>query len=310
MATHLAPIVAIVGPTASGKSDLALDLARGAGAEIVSCDSQQVYRGLDIGTAKPTVDERLEVPHHLIDVVEPDRVFSAAEYATMARRTLADLRLRGILPLVVGGTGLYLRALRWGLFDGPARHAGLRTRLERALQRHGAVRLHRRLARVDAEAAGRIDPRDRLRLVRALEVFLLTGQTISVHQRSGQRALAGFEWLLVGLAPSRPELRRRVEARSRAMLERGLIEETAGLLAAGHSPELRPLQAIGYRQAVAVLQGRMTRGTALESLVTDTMRLAKRQMTWFRHQEPGVQWFAEASEARSTVQEWLAGRSG
>jgi tRNA dimethylallyltransferase len=301
-----APLIAVVGPTASGKSALALRLARERGGEIVSCDSLQVYRGLDIGSAKPTPEERRLVPHHLIDVVSPDEAFSAAEYAVRARQSLSGIAGRGRLPLVAGGSGLYLRALLHGLFAGPARHEELRRRLEGLADRFGDARLHRLLASRDPEAARRLPVRDRVRVVRALEVLFRTGRPISAHHREGAQPLEGFRVLLVGLAPDRGELRGRVEARTRAMMTGGLVEEVQGLLARGYSPDLRPLQSIGYRQAVAVLDGRMSRGEAERVIVTETMRLAKRQMTWFRHQAK-VTWFETAEAAHQAAREWLSG---
>jgi tRNA dimethylallyltransferase len=298
------PLVAIVGPTASGKSALALGLARERFGEIVSCDSQQVYRGLDVGSAKASPAERAEVRHHLLDVVSPDQPFSAAEYARLARGALRDIASRGRLPLVAGGTGLYLRALLQGLFDGPSRDEARRRRLEAMGERFGNARLHRLLARVDPEAAARIRPPDRVRVVRALEVYWSTGRPISLQQREGALPLAGFRSLVVGLDPGRGALRANVTARTRRMLEGGLLGEVRGLLDRGLDPGLRPLQSIGYRQAVAVLQGRLGTAEAEASIVTDTMRLAKRQMTWFRHQAE-VQWFREAEEARRAVLAWL-----
>jgi tRNA dimethylallyltransferase len=300
-----APLIAVVGPTASGKSALALRIARERGGEIVSCDSLQVYRGLDVGTAKPTPEERRLVPHHLIDVVSPDEVFSAAEYALRARDALAAIAGRGRLPLVAGGSGLYLRALLQGLFAGPARDEHLRRRLERLAGRFGDARLHRVLARGDPETAARLRPRDRVRVVRALEVLFTTGRPISSHHREGSEPLVGFHVLLVGLGLDRQELRRRVEARTRGMMEGGLVEEVRGLLARGYPADLRPLQSIGYRQVVALLQGRMSRQEAEREIVTETMRFAKRQMTWFRHQA-SVTWFEDADAAYRASLEWLS----
>jgi tRNA dimethylallyltransferase len=299
-----APLVAIVGPTASGKSALALQLARERAAEIVSCDSLQVYRGLDVGSAKASPAERASVPHHLLDVVEPDQPFSAAEYARLARAAARDIASRGRLCMVAGGTGLYLRALLQGLFEGPSRDEALRRRFEALGGRFGDARLHRLLAHVDPEAAGRIRPRDRVRVVRALEVFWATGRPISLQQREGTLPLAGFRPLVVGLDPGREALRAAVVARTRRMLSEGLLDEVRGLLDRGYAPDLRPLQAIGYRQAVAVLQGRLGAAQAEQSIVTDTLRFAKRQMTWFRHQADVV-WFREADEARRAVLAWL-----
>ena len=299
-----APLVAIVGPTASGKSALALQLARERCGEIVSCDSLQVYRGLDIGSAKATSAERAEIQHHLLDVADPGEVFSAADYPRLARAALDDVRARGRLPIVAGGTGLYLRALVVGLFDGPRRDEALRRRLEALCDRFGDPRLHRLLGHVDPVAAARISPHDRLRVVRALEVFRATGRPISEAQRQGASPLLGYGILLVGLDPGRPALRTAIEARTRQMLERGLIDEVRGLLSRGTDPLARPLQAIGYRQALSVQRGEMTLLEAEKAIVAATLRFAKRQMTWFRHQAD-VRWFSHAEEAREAVLAWL-----
>jgi len=301
-----APLVAVVGPTASGKSALALRLARACSGEIVSCDSLQVYRGLDIGSAKPTAEERAEVRHHVLDVADPDEPFSAATYARLAREALADVASRGKVAIVAGGTGLYLRALLRGLFEGPSRDAGLRQRLERLAGRFGDARLHRLLARVDPQAAARIRPRDRVRVVRALEVYRLTGRPISEGQRQGGEPLRGFRVLVVGLDPGRAALREAVERRTREMLARGLVEEARALVAR-FGPGLRPLRSIGYRQAVAVVRGELTRDEAEASIVTETMRFAKRQRTWFRHQQPDVVWFVRADDALAAALRWRDG---
>jgi len=297
-------LVAIVGPTASGKSALALSLAREVPAEIVSCDSLQVYRGLDIGSAKPTLAERRAVPHHLIDVVDPDQDFSAADYARLARAALREISARGRLPIVVGGTGLYLRALLRGLFAGPSRDAQVRERLEKVAARRGDASLHRLLARVDPAAAARIEVRDRVRVIRALEVWRASGRPLTAHHREGAEPLAGYVSLVAGLAPSREALRAAVEARTRAMFEAGLVDEVRGLLAR-YPATLRPLGAIGYRQAAAVARGEWTVDQAQRDMVKDTMRYAKRQSTWFRHQED-VRWFESAEEARGATFDWLA----
>jgi len=300
------PLVAIVGPTGSGKSDLALRLAEERGGEIVSCDSLQVYRGLDIGSAKATAEERARVPHHLLDLRDPDEDFSAAEYAQLARAAVADITARGRLPIVAGGTGLYLRALLTGLFEGPSRDEALRARLEAIADRFGNARLHRALRRVDAEAAERIPPQDRLRIIRALEVFRVTGRPISDQQRESTDPLRGYRTHIVGLAPDREELRGRVVARTQEMFARGLLDEVRGLIARGYGPDLRPLQAIGYRQAVDVVEGRMTIADAEAAVVMETMRYAKRQRTWFRHQA-AVLWLERAEDAYSEVVGWLTG---
>jgi tRNA dimethylallyltransferase len=296
-------LIAIVGPTASGKSALALRLAEAHGGEIVSCDSLQVYRGLDVGSAKAGAEDRRRVRHHLLDVVHPDQHFSAADYARLARAALDEVAGRGALPIVAGGTGLYLRALLGGLFEGPSRDPGLRLRLERMASRFGDPRLHRLLARVDPEAAARTAVRDRVRVVRALEVYWTSGRTLSEHQRAPLRPLTGYDVRIAGLAPPREALLRAVERRTDEMLAGGLLDETRALLAR-YGAGLRPLDAIGYRQAVAVLQGRTDVAQARRDMVKATMRYAKRQMTWFRHQAT-VEWFAEAEAAFASVSSWI-----
>jgi tRNA dimethylallyltransferase len=297
-------LIAIVGPTASGKSALGLRLALEHGGEIVSCDSLQVYRGMDIGSAKPTAAERARVPHHLIDVADPDEGFTAAEYSRRGREALRAISGRGRWPLVVGGSGLYLRALVSGLFEGPSRDEALRRRLEAIADRFGDARLHRVLRRVDPAAGARIEVRDRIRVVRALEVFRATGRSLSQHHRAGALPLAGYDVRLVGLSPSRDVLRLAIERRTDEMLAKGLLDETRGLL--GRYPsDLRPLQAIGYRQAAAVVRGEWEVEAARRDMVKETMRYAKRQMTWFRHQAQ-VTWCATGAEAYALVSAWLA----
>jgi tRNA dimethylallyltransferase len=302
------PLIAIVGPTGSGKSALALRLARELGGEIVSCDSLQVYRGLDIGSAKATQQERTEVKHHLLDVVEPGEEFSAAEYARQGRTALAEIAARGRLPIVAGGTGLYLKALLQGLFEGPARNEPLRRRLEALAERHGDARLRRLLGRVDPESAARLAARDRVRIVRALEVFWTTGRPLTALHREGARPLRGFATLVLGLAPDRADLRLRVEQRAREMFEGGLLDEVRALLGRGLPPDLRPLRAIGYRQAVAVVLGQQSPEDAERETVAETLQFAKRQMTWFRHQAQ-VTWYNDAATAARGARAWLKERS-
>jgi len=304
LATPAAPLIAIVGPTAAGKSALALRLARRHHGEIVSCDSLAVYRGLDIGSAKPTVAERGGVPHHLVDVVDPGDDFSAADYGRLGRRALREITARGRLPIVVGGTGLYLKALLHGLFAGPSRDPALRGRLEAIAERFGDARLHRLLSRVDPAAAARIPVRDRVRIVRALEVFRQTGRPISELHRGGSEPLEGYSVLVVGIAPERAALGAAVQRRTDEMLERGLVDEVRGLLARGYPSDLRPLQAIGYRQAVMVATGSASLEEARRDMVQATLRFAKRQMTWFRHQAD-VRWCADAAAAEALAAGWL-----
>ena len=300
------PLIAVVGPTAAGKSALALRLAREHGGEIVSCDSLQVYRGLDIGSAKATPEERASVPHHLIDVVEPDAVFSAADYARLAREATAAIRARGRLPVVAGGTGLYLRALLYGLFEGPSRNEALRARLERIAVRFGDARLHRLLRRVDPRAAERTHPQ-RPRPHRA------GARGLRAHgpadQRAARRARAGrsrarsscSDSLRTAAGSGRPS--RRAPARC---WSGGSLEEVRALMARFGEPLPRPLAAIGYRQAVSVLRGELTLEAAEQSIVTETLRFAKRQMTWFRHQTPrDVRWFEDPEAAYGFAAGWL-----
>jgi tRNA dimethylallyltransferase len=302
-------LVAIVGPTASGKSAAALALARERGAEIVSCDSLQVYRGFDIGSAKATPDEQKEVPHHLIDVVDPEEVFSAAEYARRARQALLEIRERGRLPIVVGGSGLYLRALFEGLFPGPPRDEGLRRRLEGIGARTGGPeRLHRLLARVDPVSASRIPPRDRVRVVRALEVFRKTGRSLS-SQHGDAQSLSGFSARIFGIGLPREALRKRVEARTEEMFARGFLEEVARLVERPLGQGLRPLQSIGYRQALAILRAETDRVSGARDIVTETMRYAKRQTTWFRHQPPRAEWCPSPEEALDRARGFLEGKA-
>jgi tRNA dimethylallyltransferase len=309
MAPPSPPLIAIVGPTGAGKSALALAIARSHGGEIVSCDSLQVYRGLDIGSAKVSEVERREVPHHLLDVVGPDQDFSAAEYARLARSAVREVASRGKIPIVAGGTGLYLRALLEGLFEGPPRQSGLRHRLTNLASRYGDLRVHRLLRQVDPATAAGVDPNDRVRVVRALEVYFASGRPISEQRRQGADPLSGFRVLTLGLCPDRALLRIAIEQRTDAMLRAGLVDEAARLLARGYSPSLRPLMAIGYRQAVRVARGEMSEAAARQEIVAETMRYAKRQMTWFRHQAT-VRWCARAREAEDAAQAWIGAGEG
>jgi len=304
MAAAAPALIGIVGPTAAGKSEAAVTLALAVGGEIVSCDSLQVYRGLDLGSAKPTPAERLGVAHHLLDVADPSQPFSAAAWVSLAQAAIAGIVQRRRVPIVVGGTGLYLRALLHGLFEGPSRDETLRRRLAAIAERYGRERLHRLLRGIDAEAAARIAPADPLRVIRAIEVFRATRKPLSSHFDTTRTGLPGFRVGLFGLSPPRERLRVRVEARTAAMLADGLVAEVRGLLKAGLGPGARPLQAIGYRQALAVILGEMDVATAQRAIVTETMRYAKRQRTWFRHQAE-VKWFEDSAGLCAAAQAWL-----
>jgi tRNA dimethylallyltransferase len=284
-------LVIIAGPTATGKTALAIELAIRYGAEIVSADSRQVFRYLDIGTAKPTLAQRGIVPHHLLDVVNPDEPFDSARFRALAVQAIDNAVQRGKRALVVGGTGLYLRALTRGLFAGPPADAVLRARLQEQEQSEGRGFLHGWLAGVDPEAAARLHPNDTVRLIRALEVFLLSGTPMSRWQQDHSFRDRPFTTLTISLVMERETLARRIEERCRQMVRDGLVEEVRHLWEMGYGPELTPLQTIGYAQVGEVLQGRCGLEEALARMAQETRRLAKRQLTWLRA-EPEVRWFA------------------
>jgi tRNA dimethylallyltransferase len=283
------PLVAIVGPTASGKSSLGVWLARKFGGEILACDSTQVYRGFDIGTSKPSTEERNGVPHHLLDLVDPAFAFTAGEYRLRATAVLEDLRQRSRLPIFTVGTGLYLRALLEGLADAPARSQELRARLEARADAHSLQYLHRVLRRLDPEAAVRIGPRDRPKMIRAIEVCLLTGRPQTEIHQAGRARLEGYSPIKIGLQPPRAALYERVERRLHTMLERGWLEEVARLIHSGVPPSAKPFDFIGYSELRAHLEGTITLAAAKKAISQATRHYAKRQLTWFR-KEPLVHW--------------------
>ena len=285
-----APLVAIVGPTAAGKSALALALAVALDGEIINYDSVQLYRGFDIGSGKLPPQERRGVPHHLLDCVDAEEQFTAGDYRREALRVLAEIKERARLPVFVGGTGLYLRAVFMGLFDGPPRSEELRGRLRGLAERRGREFLHRLLKRLDPAAAARIQPRDAQKTVRALEVCILARTPISKMQARGRSGLEGYRVVKVGLHPERGELCRRIDKRVDWMFARGLLEETRALLARQDWSRLKALGALGYRQASAVAQGQLSLPEAILQTQVATRRYAKRQMTWFRR-EAGIIWF-------------------
>jgi tRNA dimethylallyltransferase len=297
----------LLGPTASGKTALALALAEKFGGEIVSCDSVAVYRGMELGTAKPTREERARVPHHLIDVAEPGEPFTAGEYYRRARSALTEIAARGKVPIVTGGTGLYLRALTEGLFAAPARQEPLRARLRSKAQKRGSAWLHRLLQRLDPATAARIHSNDTPKLIRAIEVCVAARSPLStLLQTQKNNPLTGFRLLRIGLNPPREALPpreglyARINARCAAMFAAGLVDETRGLLAR-YGP-IKALDSLGYRQARAVLDGTLSEEEAINAAQQGHRNYAKRQMTWFRR-EPEVHWLAGFGDDGETARE-------
>jgi tRNA dimethylallyltransferase len=288
--------VLLLGPTGSGKTALSLALGERFGGEIVSCDSVAVYRGMDLGTAKPSAEERARLTHHLIDVADPDQPFTAGEYSRVARAALRAIAARGRLPIVTGGTGLYLRALTDGLFAGPKRQHELRERLNRSRSRHGAAWLHRLLRRLDPASAARIHANDTPKLIRAIEVCLAARKPLS--QVLARDPLTGFRLLRIGLNPPREALYDRLNRRCAAMFASGLVEETRGLLQ--RYGQLKALDSLGYRQALAVLRDSWVVEEAITAAQQGHRNYAKRQLTWFRR-EPEVHWIEGFGDEPETM---------
>jgi len=303
----LLPLVAIVGPTASGKSALGVKLAERLGGEVVACDSTQLYRGFDIGTAKPALNERRGISHHLVDVLDPQDNATAGGYRQMALQVLQDLRKRGRLPVFTVGTGLYLRALLEGLADVPQRSEELRERLRASVDEHPMGHLYRILKRLDPQAARKIAPADEQKLIRAVEVCILARKPISAVHSSGRVPLEAWRVLKVGLMPLREKLNERIHSRTDAMLEQGWKREVQALLDSGLNENAKPFDFIGYRELRATLRGEMTLQEAREVIRQATRRYAKRQLTWFR-KEPGVRWFSgfgDDAAVQTSVFAWL-----
>jgi tRNA dimethylallyltransferase len=282
------PLVIVLGATGSGKTALSLALAQAFTGEIVSCDSVAVYRGMEIGTAKPSLEQRALVPHHMIDIADPDEACTAGDYSRRARESLAGIAERGHLPIVAGGTGLYLRALVDGLSPASPRNTRLRDLLRHRVETRGTLQLHRTLARFDPAAATSIHPHDIPKAIRAIEVSLAARLPMTQQWQQGREGLTGYRILRLGLDPSRAELYARINRRAAAMFEAGLVEETR-LLVERYGPESRPLTSLGYAEACAVLRGDLTLDQAVAQAQQGHRNYAKRQMTWFRR-EPDVAW--------------------
>jgi tRNA dimethylallyltransferase len=312
LASMNAPLIVIAGPTGSGKSGLAVDLALAFDGEVVNCDSVQVYRHLNIGAAKLPEPERHGVPHHLIDLVEPDQVFTAGEYLRVGRTVLNQIRERRRIPIVAGGTGLYLRALLEGLFEGPQRSDSLRARLGHRAKQKGSTYLHRLLSRIDPSSATSISPNDKPKMIRALEVYFLTSVPISRHFMRGRDPLQGYKVLQIGLNPPRQRLYEFIDQRVTEMFATGLVAEVQGLCSTFGS-DLRPLQSLGYVQTVSHLRGEITLTEAVDLTQRQTRQYAKRQLTWFRR-DKNIHWLEGfgsepliRGEARDLVAKFLAG---
>jgi len=300
-------LVVVLGPTAVGKSDVALELALHMNGEIINADSQQVYRQMDIGTAKPSTKLRQKIPHHVIDVVDPDEEFNVARYRELATASIYDIRKRGKQAIVCGGTGLYIKALTRGLFLGPAQDAGIRAALTLKAHGHGLRSLYERLEQVDPSATSWIHPHDLQRIIRALEVYELTGKPMSEWQKEHGFNEAPFDTLKIGLCRERTELYGLIDQRCDRMIEEGLVDEVKGLSEKGYSLDMKPLQSVGYKHAGWVLRGQMTLAEAVLLMKRDTRRLAKRQLTWFRSDKE-IRWFhpqAQRERIKVVVREFL-----
>ncbi|HEY7058702.1 MAG TPA: tRNA (adenosine(37)-N6)-dimethylallyltransferase MiaA [Vicinamibacterales bacterium] len=292
-------LVAIVGPTATGKSALGIALARRFRGEVVSCDSTAVYRGFDIGTDKVPLADQQGIPHHMVDVVDPTEEYSAARYAREAAAVVREITARGRLPILVGGTGFYYRALTRGLFEGPSRDEPLRRRLERVAGRRGVAYLHRWLERVDAPSAARIQPRDLKRLVRALEVWLVTRRPLTEHFADTAAPLPEYEIAAIALQIPREATASRVATRVDAQFEQGVLDEIKGLLARGVPETALPFTGLVYRQALEHLHGVRGEAETRELIVRENRQYAKRQLIWFR-KEPNLRWIFAAGELKDT----------
>jgi tRNA dimethylallyltransferase len=297
------PLIVLVGPTAVGKSAVAIRLALKLGSEIISADSRMVYHGMDVGTAKPGPAERTGVVHHLMDVVAPDEPFSAGRFKTLASAVIERMQREGKIPIIVGGTGLYVKLLLHGLWEGPEADWPFREGLYEDERREGAGYLHQRLKTIDPDSALAIKPQDRSKLVRAIEVYEKTGRPISEHHREHRFSEKPYEAILIGLRRSRDDLYRRIETRVDQMLADALVEEVRGLIEKGYSAELPSMKGLGYRQIVGYIKGEYDRAGAVDRLKRDTKRYAKRQFTWF-NRDPSIRWI-DLSESDGVEEAYL-----
>jgi len=298
-------VVAVLGPTATGKSALALAIAERCNGEIINCDSTAVIRGFDIGTDKVPLAERRGVPHHLIDIVDPTAEYTAAQYARDAAAVIRDIHARGRLPIIAGGTGFYFRALTRGLFPGPGRDSACRARLDAIAARRGVERLHRMLARVDPASAARIQPRDQKRLVRALEVYFLTGRPLTDHFAETTSLIPDATVVALGVTLPAALIAERVARRVDEQFARGLLDEIRTMLASGVPEDARPFGGLVYRQALEHLRGVRDEAATRALIVQENRRYAKRQLTWFR-KEPNLTWFEGPGESVGTIASVLA----
>lgn len=282
-------IIIICGPTGIGKTSVAINIAGAVNGEIISADSMQIYRYMDIGTAKPTMEEQSRVRHHIIDIVDPDKNFDAAKFSKRAHEKIEELYTGGIAPLVVGGTGLYIKALVQGLFGAEDVNLDIRKRLKKEAVISGTGLLHKRLTSCDPDAAGRIHPNDTYRIIRALEMVEATGKTISKHQEDHGFTDKRYRVVKIGLKMERKALYDRINKRVDAMIEKGLVDEVKGLLDRGYSENLKSMQSIGYRHIVDFIKRRLSWDETLRTIKRDTRRYAKRQMTWF-NADPEIVW--------------------
>ena len=292
------PLVVLLGPTAVGKSQIALHLAQALGTDILTADSRQVYRGMDIGTEKPDATDRRTVPHRLIDLVEPDQPFNVGMYRRAALEEINRVHRTGRLPFVVGGTGLYIRALTRGLWDGPSADWTVRTFLMKEAERLGSSKLHARLTKVDPDLAERLHPNDTVKIIRGLEVYHVLGKPLSVEHQTHRFEDSVFSPLLIGLQRNRQALYQRIDARIESEISRGLVKETEGLLQRGYGRHLSSMKGLGYRQMAGFLAAEYDFDEAIRRLKRDTRRFAKRQMTWFR-KEPHIEWLNVNEESSS-----------